>query len=248
MHYLSPEEGGIYLALRAAGRQWELPSWVEHYGLAPSDWPDFRSAVRAALRDGPLTVAELGGALTGQRAYRHLQPVFDEGAGTLVKPLTWQGDMSFGPLRDGLPTFQRLDDNPRWRGIPRPRRGRSTRRHRLLPHLRPGDSGPPPLLARQRAERGPQAAREVVLRARRRLTAVDVDGTTAYVVRDDVDSLEATRPSEAVRLLPGHDQWVIGPGTKDVTRHPVVPARPRDPQGQPGDVRRGGVRDVDTQG
>ena len=31
MHYLSPEEGGVYLALRAAGRQWELPSWVEYY-------------------------------------------------------------------------------------------------------------------------------------------------------------------------------------------------------------------------
>jgi hypothetical protein len=27
MHYLSPEDGGIYLALRSAGRQWELPSW-----------------------------------------------------------------------------------------------------------------------------------------------------------------------------------------------------------------------------
>ena len=25
MHYLSPEDGGIYLALRSAGRQWELP-------------------------------------------------------------------------------------------------------------------------------------------------------------------------------------------------------------------------------
>jgi hypothetical protein len=46
VHYLSPEEGGIYLALRSAGRQWELPSWVEYYRLAPSDWPDFRAAVR----------------------------------------------------------------------------------------------------------------------------------------------------------------------------------------------------------
>ena len=27
MHYLSPEDGGIYLALRSAGRQWKLPSW-----------------------------------------------------------------------------------------------------------------------------------------------------------------------------------------------------------------------------
>ena len=103
MHYLSPEEGGVYLALRSAGRQWERSSWVEYYRLTPSDWPDFRAAVRAALNDGPLTVAELGEALTQHRAYRHLKPVFDEGAGTLIKPLTWQGDMSFGPLRDGVP-------------------------------------------------------------------------------------------------------------------------------------------------
>ena len=50
MHYLSPEDGGIYLALRSAGRQWELPSWVEHYGLAPSDWPDFRAAAPSLSR------------------------------------------------------------------------------------------------------------------------------------------------------------------------------------------------------
>ena len=64
MHYLSPEEGGVYLALRAAGRQWELPSWVDYYRLSPADWPDFRAAVRDALQAGPLTIPELGEALT----------------------------------------------------------------------------------------------------------------------------------------------------------------------------------------
>src|SRR6476659_3528910 len=78
MHYLSPEDGGIYLALRSAGRQWELPSWVEYYRLTPSDWPDFRAAVRDALSDGPLTVVELGDVLARHREYRHLKPVFDE--------------------------------------------------------------------------------------------------------------------------------------------------------------------------
>jgi hypothetical protein len=103
MHHLSPEDGGIYLALRSAGRQWELPSWVEYYRLASSNWPDFRAAVRGALSDGPLTISELGEVLTRHRAYRHLKPFFDEGAGTLIKPLTWQGDISFGPPRDGQP-------------------------------------------------------------------------------------------------------------------------------------------------
>lgn len=78
-HLLSADEGGIYLALRSAGRQWELASWVEHYRLAPSDWPEFRAAVREALGDGPLTVVELGQAVTRHPAYRHLRPVFDAG-------------------------------------------------------------------------------------------------------------------------------------------------------------------------
>jgi hypothetical protein len=226
MHYLSPEDGGIYLALRAAGRQWELPSWVEHYRLTPAAWPEFRAAVREALSDGPLTIPELGEALTKQRAYRHLGPVFDEGAGTLVKPLTWQGDMSFGPPREGQHTFQRLDLNPRWKGVP---------------DL--DDAGPRAITAYLRTY-GPATSDHVhywlgngLSAGRRRLdgwlselrdqlVAVDVEGTTAYVVREDVDSLTGARPSDAVRFLPGHDQWVMGPGTKDV--HVTPPAR-RDP-------------------
>jgi hypothetical protein len=64
---------------------------VEYYRLSPTDWPDFRAAVRGALSDGPLTVAELGQARPRHSQYRHLKPVFDEGADTLIKPLTWQG-------------------------------------------------------------------------------------------------------------------------------------------------------------
>ncbi len=225
MHYLSPEEGGIYLALRCAGRQWERASWVEYYRLAPSDWPDFRAAVREALSDGPLTVVELGEVLATHRAYRHLKPVFDEGAGTLIKPLTWQGDMGFGPPRDGQHTFQRLDSNPRWAGIP---------------DL--DDAGPAAITAYLRTY-GPATLDHLhywlvdgLSAGRRRLqawfgelseqlVAVDVEGTTAYVVREDVDALEASLPSEAVRFLPGHDQWVIGPGTKDVH---VTPSSRRD--------------------
>ena len=223
MHYLSPEDGGIYLALRSAGRQWELKSWVDHYRLTASDWPDFRAAVRDALTDGPLTIAELGEAITRHRAYRHLAPVFAEGAGTLVKPLTWQGDMSFGPTRDGRHTFQRLDTNPRWQGIP------------------DLDEAGPRAIAAYLRTYGPATPDHIhywlgsgLSAGRKRLdgwfaglgdqlAAVDVEGTEAYVLRVDLDSLLASRPSEAVLFLPGHDQWVIGPGTKD--EHVTPPAR-----------------------
>jgi hypothetical protein len=215
MHYLSPEDGGVYLALRAAGRQWELPSWADYYRLGPEDWPDFRAGVRDALEDGPLTLRELGEVLTGRPAYRHLKAVFEDGAGTLIKPLTWQGDMSFAPSRDGQRTFQRLDDNPRWKGIP---------------DLE--EAGPRAITLYLRAY-GPATVDHIhhwlgngLSAGRRRLdrwlsglgdslTGVDVEGTTAYVVAEDVESLAAARPTDAVRFLPGHDQWVMGPGTKD---------------------------------
>jgi hypothetical protein len=226
MHYLSPADGGAYLALRAAGRQWELPSWQEYYQLAASDWPRFREAVRDALADGPLTIAELGRSVTRKQAFRHLRPVFEEGAGTLVKPLTWQGDMSFGPPRDGQHTFQRLDTNPRWKGV-----------------WELEEAGPYAITAYVRGY-GPATFDGIdhwlgkglsaggkrlrtwlgALEVEGRLVAVDVEGTTAYVAREDVDDLVAARPSTAVRLLPGHDQWVMGPGTKDPH---VVPAERR---------------------
>lgn len=117
-HLLTPEDGGAYLALRAASRMWELPSWQSFYGLTPSDWPLLREAVRDALADGPMTRGELGAAVTAQPKFRHLGFAFADGSGTLLKPFAWQGDLSFGPPRDGRATFQRLDVNPRWAGVP----------------------------------------------------------------------------------------------------------------------------------
>ena len=226
MHYLSPEDGGAYLALRSAGRQWELPSWQEYYRLTPTDWPAFREAVRDALSDGPLTIAELGAAVTRSARFRHLRPVFDDGAGTLIKPLTWQGDMSFGPPREGKHTFQRLDLNPRWAGIP----DLDDAGHHAV-EVYFGTYGPatPDRLQYWLGE-GLSAGRKRVQTwfsdLGDRLAQVDVEGEGCYVLREHLDELMATPPTNVVRLLPGHDQWVMGPGTKDVH---VTPSSRRDP-------------------
>jgi hypothetical protein len=223
VHYLCPEDGGVYLALRCAGRQWELPSWVEHYRLTASQWPDFRAAVRAALSAGPLTVAELGEAVTRDRAYRHLSPVFERGAGTLVKALTWQGDMSFGPPRDGLPTFQRLDTNSRWAGLPDLDQAGPLAVTAYLRTYGPATIDHLHYWLGEGLSAGRRRIEAWFGQLSDRLAAVEVEGTRAYILREDIDALAACRASETVRFLPGHDQWVIGPGTKDA--HVTPPAR-----------------------
>jgi len=222
-HLLTPEEGGAYLALRAASRMWELPSWQKHYGLAPADWPAFREAVRDALAGGPLTREELGAAVTARRRFRHLGFAFADGAGTLLKPLAWQGDMSFGPPREGRATFQRLDGNPRWAGIPDLDEAGPRAVEAYFRAYAPATPDHLHYWLGEGLGAGRKRIASWIAGLGDRLAAVDVDGERAHALRTDVDELAGTPPSAAVRLLPGYDQWVLGPGTADP--HVVPPAR-----------------------
>jgi hypothetical protein len=222
MHYLSPDDGGAYLALRSAGRQWELPSWQRYYGLKAADWPAFRESVREALEKGPLTIAELGAAVTRKAALRHLRPVFDQGAHTLIKPLTWQGDMSFGPPRDGHHTFQGLSGNPRWAGVWDLDKAGPYAIRSYLRTYGPATHDHIHYWLGNGLSAGRKRLQTWLAELNDQLAPVDVEGETTYVLREDVDALMAARPTHAVRFLPGHDQWVMGPGTKD--EHVVPPA------------------------
>ena len=220
-HLMSAEDGGAYLALRAASRMWELPSWQSYYGLTPSDWPALREAVRDALSDGPLTRDELGAAVTAGPRFRHLGPAFADGSATLLKPLAWQGDMSFGPSRDGRATFQRLDENPRWAGVPDLD---TAGMHAVRAYFRgygPATAEHADYWLGNGLGAGRKRITSWIAASGDHLAAVDIDGGSAYVLREHLAELAATPAATAVRLLPGHDQWVLGPGTAD--SHVVPP-------------------------
>jgi hypothetical protein len=57
-----------------------------------------------------------------------------------------------------------------------------------------------------------------------RVAAVDIDGVPAFVAAEDLDELASARPTNAVRLLGGFDQYVLGPGTGDER---IIPASRR---------------------
>src|SRR6185437_6614684 len=184
-HLLTPEDGGAYLALRAASRMWELPSWQSYYDLTPADWPALREAVRDAL--------------------------------------AWQGDMSFGAPRDGHATFQALDGNPRWAGIPDLDEAGALAVEAYFRTYGPATPEHVRYWLGEGLGAGRKRIRSWIAGLGDRLAEVDVDSAPAYVLREDLDDLAATRATGAVRLLPGYDQWVLGPGTADT--HVVPRAR-----------------------
>jgi len=224
-HLMTPQDAGAYLALRASSRMWERPSWQSYYELAPSDWPRFREAVRQTLSGGALTRSQLVDALARLPRYARVATVIGEGNETVLKPLSWQGELALGPTSDGEPTFLSPYDVSGWAGVPDP------------------DQAGPRVIEHYFRTFGPASAERVHewfgkgLGAKRRdltrwlgllesrLETVIVDGEETLMLREDVDDLAQTPASQTVQLLPARDPWVMVPGSSDAR---VVPAAHKD--------------------
>jgi hypothetical protein len=224
LHLLTPEDGGAFLSLIAAGRSWERPAWERYFGMTSKHWDVFREAVREALDGAELTREELIAAVLAKRALAHLGDELRSGWGTLWKPLAWQGDLCFGPSRGNRVTFMRpAAASARWAGVPDPDEAAP---RAIVAYFRA--YGPATItsfhnwLSRGRVSR--KQLRAWFGAAGDRLAEIDVGGERAYVLAEDVDEVAATRPSKALRLLPGFDQYVLGPGTEDPH---VIPSKRR---------------------
>jgi hypothetical protein len=215
LHLLTPEDAGTFLSLMAAGRSWERPSWQRYFGMTTQRMAALREAVREALDGATLTREELVEKVTATRGLRRIGQELASGWGTLLKPLAWQGDLCFGPSRGNRVTFMRPEAaSPRWAGVP------------------DADAAAPAAMAAYLGAYGPATVesfggwlaggwfgkrqlRSWFAELGDRMVEVDVDGERAYVMAVDLDAVMASRPSSAVRLLPGFDQYVLGPGTGD---------------------------------
>ncbi len=224
LHLITPEEGGAFLSLIAAGRPWERPSWERYFGLNPERLEVLRRAVREVLDGTLLTREELVAAVIKRRGLGHVGEALRSGWGTVLKPLAWQGDLCFGPSRGNRVTFMLPEAaSSRWAGLPDPEEAAPVA---IVAYFRA--YGPATIdnfhnwLSRGRISR--RQLRKWFSVLGDRLAEVEVDGERAYVVADDLDDLASARPTTAVRLLPGFDQYLLGLGTED--GH-VVPAARR---------------------
>lgn len=224
LHLLAPEDAGTYLSLLAAGRSWERPSWEKYFGMTAATWDLLRPAVREALDGDALTREELIAAVTRRRGLAHLGEALRSGWGTVLKPLAWQGDLCYGPPQGGRVTFTRPERaSATWRGLPEPEQAAASVVAAYLRAYGPATAtGVGNWLSRGRVSKRQLSIWFEALGDR--LAAVEIEGTRAFVLAEDVDDLHATTPTKTVRLLAGFDQYVLGPGTAD--SH-VVPASRR---------------------
>jgi Winged helix DNA-binding domain len=224
LHLLRPEDGGAFLSLIASGRSWERPSWQRYFGMTPKQLEALRHAVREVLEGTALTREELVASVVTYRGLKHVAEGLSSGWGTLLKPLAWQGDLCFGPSRGNRVTFMRPEDaTSRWGGIPDPDEAARTAMVAYFGAYAPATAD---AFGNWLAGGwfGKRQLRAWFGELGESLAELDVDGERAYVLADDLDELASTSPTKAVRLLPGFDQYVLGPGTAD--SH-VVPATRR---------------------
>jgi hypothetical protein len=215
LHLLTPEEGGAFLSLMAAGRSWERPSWQRYFGMTPSKMERLRGIVRDEIADRPLTRGELIEAVGRRRGFKAVAEGLRSGWGTLLKPIAWQGNLVFGPSAGTRVTFTTPQAaSSRWAGLPEPDEAAPIAIHAYL-----GAYGPATVQAFSEWVAGGWFSR-----ARLRgwfadlgdeLVEVEVDGDRGWILAEHAEEMAATTPTSAVRLLPGFDQFVLGPGTKD---------------------------------
>jgi DNA glycosylase AlkZ-like len=215
LHLLTPEEGGAFLSLMAAGRSWERPSWVRYFDMTPAAMERLRGVVREAIAERPLTREELIEAVGRRRGFKAVAEGLRSGWGTLLKPIAWQGDLVFGPNAGTRVTFTTPQAaSTRWRGLPEPDEAAPIAIRTYL-----GAYGPATVEAFSQWVAGgwfnKARLRAWFAELGDALVEVDLEGHRAWILAEHADELAATRPTTALRLLPGFDQYVLGPGTND---------------------------------
>jgi hypothetical protein len=214
LHLLTPEEAGAHLSLVGATRSWEKGSWQKAFGVTPDEMARLVDAVAQALDGKVLSRDELGAGVGELLGHGDLEAELRSGWGSVLKPVAWQGKLCHASSDGNRVSFARPDQwLPDWGGVPDPDEAAQV----VIPaYLRAYGPATP---ERFDAWLTRGISKKAVLRGwfealEDRLATVEVEGQAGFLVADDLDDLGGTSPTETVRLLPGFDQYVLGPGTK----------------------------------
>ncbi|WP_068925461.1 winged helix DNA-binding domain-containing protein [Planobispora rosea] len=225
LHLVPADELPSYAAVLGSFRHWEKGSWQRGHGVTAAEVEAILDAVPRALAGRTLTREELVEAVIEVTGDEHLREALTSGWGALLKPLSFLGELCYGPPREGRVTFAAPRDRvPGWpAALPTAEEGGLVLVRSFLGAHGPGA----PETFDAWLYRG--AARKATLRGWFRdlapeLAEVEVEGRPMVVLAEHLDDLAATEPAGGVHLLPGFDQYILG-APRDL--EPLLPKEAR---------------------
>ncbi|HEX6543632.1 MAG TPA: winged helix DNA-binding domain-containing protein [Ktedonobacterales bacterium] len=206
LHLISTGDYPVYLAAFRAFGHFRSERWLTSYGITADDMNVLLDGFRVTLTGDGMTREQLADAVAQHTGRPYLREKLLGGWGPLLKPGAYQGHLAFGPSsgqnvtfvspRHWLGGFPELDtDDARLETV----------RRYLYAYgpATPGDFGR--WWGASRTD-----SRKLFRALGDELIPVSIDGWDAWALHKDADALQATKPSKAVRLLPGFDPYTVG--------------------------------------
>lgn len=207
LHLLPTDEYPTWQAALNTLRHYRRDSWFRYFEITREEFDRLMVAISEALDGEPLTRDQLAtrvGEITGSAG---MGDKLRESWGALLKPASFQGRLCFAPNEGRNVRFTRPD---LWLNLADDpldlQEAQATITRRFLAAYGPA--------TREDHARWwgitPAAASKLIAGLGEEVTEVDVEGTAAWLLADDVDDLRTAKSARSVRLLPAFDPYVIG--------------------------------------
>jgi len=197
-----------------AARYDPKPAWFRAFGGTPEELELLIAGVRDALEGRLLTRQELADEVGRRTGLAELAAKLAGSWGSLLKPAAFRGHLCFGPSAGQYVRFTRPDT---WLGHWEPVQPDQALPEVTRTYLGAGGPATREDLARWWGV-SPAAGQRMLAGLGEEATAVELDGTRAWMLSGHLAEAQAAEPPgagpDAVRLLPAFDQYVIA-----ATRH-----------------------------
>jgi hypothetical protein len=228
LHLLPATEYPTWQAALGTYRHYLKPSWFKAFGVTEAELERLIDAVTEALDGQMLTRQELGVAVEAGTGSAALGEKVRESWGAFLKPVSFRGGLCFAPDSGRNARFTRPDG---WLGAWEPVDADAALREVVRRYLSAYGPATREDLGRWWAVSPAQAGR-LIAALGDEVAAVEVEGTSGWMLTADVEDAAAAGPERTVNLLPAFDQWVVG-ASRDVSAMVAGDNRPRvyRPQG-----------------
>ncbi len=203
LHLLPADEYGMWLQVLALYDARRTVKWLEYFGVTEEELNRLTAAAAEASRERILTRDELADEIARITGLTAVRDKLRMGWGTLLKPACYRGHLCFGPNKGQRVTFMNPGLNPAL--------NESSRSAVVGKYF--ATYGPANLREFARwLNVGSARALEMTKDLGEELAEVDVEGTSAFMLKKDVKNAAQAEPVRTVRLLPAFDQYVFAAG------------------------------------